>query len=60
MTEAVLLHELVQRAAARAPDGVALTARGEHATYAELADAMGRLATGLVGLGLQRGERVGV
>ena len=60
MTEAVLLHELVHRAAARAPDGVALTARGQSATYSELADAIERVAAGLVGLGLQRGERVAV
>ena len=60
MTEAVLLHELVLRAAARAPDGVALTVRGQHATYAELADSIERVAAGLAGLGLQRGERVAV
>jgi acyl-CoA ligase (AMP-forming) (exosortase A-associated) len=60
MTEAVLLHELVHRAAARAPADVALTARGLHTGYAELADAIGRFATGLFRLGLQRGERVAV
>jgi acyl-CoA ligase (AMP-forming) (exosortase A-associated) len=60
MTEAALLHELVHRAASRVPEGVALTVRGQHSTYAELADAIECVATGLVGLGLQRGERAAV
>ena len=60
MTQAVLLHELVHRATARAPEGVALTVRGQHTTYAELADAIERVAGGLVGLELQRGERVAI
>jgi acyl-CoA ligase (AMP-forming) (exosortase A-associated) len=59
-SEASLLHELVDRAAARAPDATALTSGAAQRRYAELAHDIAACAAGLVGLGLQRGERVGI
>ena len=60
MKEAHLLHELVLLAAQRSPDALALTHGDTHLGYAELANQVTRLASGLVGCGLQRGERVAV
>ena len=60
MLQAILLPELVTQAALRRPDAVALTHGSAHWTYAALAEAMTGLAGGLVALGLQRAERVGI
>ncbi len=49
----------VERRARTAPDDVALTHGNTSRTYAELADRVCRLAHGLRGLGVERGDRVG-
>jgi acyl-CoA ligase (AMP-forming) (exosortase A-associated) len=53
-----LLHELPLDSALRAPDAQALTALGQSICYGELADRIERVASGLVALGVARGERV--
>ena len=56
----VLLHELPARAAALWPDRNAVTVEGQHLTYTEVQSLVGRCATGLLGLKLERGARVAV
>ena len=53
-----LLHELPLISAARSPDAPALTHLDATLLYGELADLIDRVATGLVRMGVQRGERV--
>jgi|SRR5882672_5320161 len=53
-----LLHQLPQQAAARDAEAPALTLRGETLRYRELASLIDRVATGLLRLGIARGERV--
>ena len=60
LPEAVLLHELISRAASLTPDADALTSAAETWTYRRLAAEVTGFAQGLRGLGLQRGERVGI
>ena len=60
MTEATLLHELITVAAARDGAAVALTYGAQAMAYGELAAAVQACAAGLTGLGLARGERVGI
>ncbi|MBK1682285.1 acyl-CoA ligase (AMP-forming), exosortase A system-associated [Rhodoferax fermentans] len=60
MLQATLLPELVIHTAQRRPDAVALSYGAEHWTYAKVADQMAALANGLLHLGLQRSERVGI
>jgi acyl-CoA ligase (AMP-forming) (exosortase A-associated) len=60
VAEAHLLHELIARAAERAPADAALTSGAQHLNYAALADRVQACAAGLLGLGLARGERVGI
>jgi acyl-CoA ligase (AMP-forming) (exosortase A-associated) len=60
MPDASLLHELIDEAARRAPDAQALTWDGAHLSYGQLEAAVRSAAGGLVGLGLRRGERVGI
>lgn len=60
MHDATLLHELIALAAHRDPKAVALT-YGKHSLgYGELQAAVARFSSGLIGLGLQRGERVAI
>jgi acyl-CoA ligase (AMP-forming) (exosortase A-associated) len=54
------LHELVLDAAGRSPDAIALRDRDRSLDYATLAAQILQVASGLVGLGLGRSERVGV
>ena len=53
-----LLHELPLVSAGRSPDAPALTHLDATLRYGELADLIDRVATGLVRMGVQRGERV--
>jgi acyl-CoA synthetase (AMP-forming)/AMP-acid ligase II len=60
MPESTLLHELVRVAAERSPSAPALT-HGTHTwSYEALEAAVSGCASGLLGLGLARGERVGI
>ncbi|MBH9576499.1 acyl-CoA ligase (AMP-forming), exosortase A system-associated [Inhella proteolytica] len=59
-TEAHLLHELIERSAARSPDAPALSYRAAELSYAELWSQVRGFAHALLELGLQRGERVGI
>lgn len=58
--ESHLLHELVRVSAERDPERLALTALGRSLGYGELERAVSGCAAGLVGLGLERGGRVGI
>jgi len=58
--EACLLHELVFRSAEQAPERPSLTHEDTTFSYAQLADRIRGFANGLMALGLQRGERVGI
>ena len=56
----MLLHELITLAANRADGAAALTFGDETLKYGALAQRVERFASGLIGLGLARAERVGV
>jgi acyl-CoA ligase (AMP-forming) (exosortase A-associated) len=60
MSESTLLPELIARAASRTPDARALTSGTDSMTYAALQAATSGFASGLLHLGLGRGERVGI
>ena len=60
MTDYHLLHELIDISASSTPDAKALTYGKSTLSYGELQDLVTRFASGLVGLGLQRGERVAI
>ena len=60
MTESTLLPELISRAACRVPGGVALGYGKAALTYGELDASVRQFASGLLGLGLLRGERVAI
>jgi acyl-CoA ligase (AMP-forming) (exosortase A-associated) len=60
MPEAHLLHELIGVAAQRTPDAVAVVDGARRVSYAELDAAVAAFASGLLALGVQRGERVGI
>ncbi|HTT13481.1 MAG TPA: acyl-CoA ligase (AMP-forming), exosortase A system-associated [Burkholderiaceae bacterium] len=55
-----LLHELILDTAEREPDRPALTHDTATLTYSQLAEEVRRFADGVIGLGLQRGERVAI
>ena len=60
MTESTLLHELISLSAQRTPQALALTHGAASLTYAALSTQVARFASGLMGLGFARGERVGI
>ena len=60
MNHTSLLHHLIAASAQRMPDAPALTFSGATQSYAELDAALGRIANGLLALGLERGERVAI
>ncbi len=60
MRDAHLLHDFIASAANRTPDAVALTLGDKHQTYADTQRAVAAFASGLMALGVQRGERVAV
>jgi acyl-CoA ligase (AMP-forming) (exosortase A-associated) len=55
-----LLHDLIEHSAQRAPDAPALRFAETTVSYAALADLMSGLADGLLGLGIDAGERVAI
>lgn len=55
-----LLHDLVDHAAARTPEALALTRRRESYSYAEVSGATGSFAGALVEVGAVRGDRVAI
>ena len=60
MPEAHLLHELIEVSAHRAPAAVAVSHGALHSSYANLNAAVEGCASGLMALGVQRGERVAI
>ncbi|UCV01951.1 acyl-CoA ligase (AMP-forming), exosortase A system-associated [Dechloromonas denitrificans] len=60
MSDTTLLHELIARSAARSPGTTALIAGKSSLSYGELHDLVGRFSSGLIHLGIQRGERVAI
>ena len=60
MPESQLLHELIALAADRSPEALALTSGAQTVSYAALQTQVQGASSGLLGLGLQRGERVGI
>ena len=54
------LHQIIADSARRRPDGPAVTYKEETLTYGELWNAVASFGAGLQGIGLRRGERVGV
>ncbi|MBS0354281.1 MAG: acyl-CoA ligase (AMP-forming), exosortase A system-associated [Proteobacteria bacterium] len=60
MLNTTLLHELISASAERAPTSPALTAGTTTLSYADLDTQVGGFSSGLAGLGLERGERIGI
>ena len=60
MNTATLLHELAFSAADRNPARVALQSGAHALTYGELAGRVSAFAGGMLGLGISRGDRIGV
>ena len=60
MIESTLLHDLVAVAARRNATAPALSAAAQTRSYEQLHTDVQRFAAGLLGLGLARGERVGI
>src|SRR5678815_1494030 len=60
MTEAALLHQLVTAAALRDGDRTALTFGAAGVRYATLSADIEAFASGLLGFGLSRADRVGI
>lgn len=58
--ESTLLHELIAVSAERSPQARALTYGSEHLTYEELHRDVEGFASGLMALGLARGDRVAI
>lgn len=60
MRDSTLLPELIALTAERLPEAPALTYGKKNLQYRELHDATSGFSSGLIGLGLQRGERVAI
>lgn len=55
-----LLHQLLSESAAKYPGKEAIAFQGDTITYADLESESNKLAYGLSGIGIERGERVGI
>ena len=60
MTESTLLPQLIAVTAQRMPQAIALTSGSAHVNYGDLGANVSQFASGLLGLGLKRGERVAI
>ena len=60
MTESTLLPELIALTAERTPQAIALTNGSSSLSYGELNVGIGQCVSGLLRLGLERGERVAI
>ena len=60
MSNTTLLHELIVRSANASPGTIALSHGGGSISYGELLDQLTRFSSGLMHLGIQRGERVAI
>lgn len=60
MTESTLLTELLTLTAERTPQALALTSDASSLAYGDLGAGVSQFASGLLGLGLGRGERVAI
>jgi acyl-CoA synthetase (AMP-forming)/AMP-acid ligase II len=60
MTDSCLLPDLVSHAAICQPDAIALTYGKQSMSYGVLQQSISSFVSGIVGLGLQRGERIAI
>lgn len=60
MTESTRLPELIALTADRTPQAIALTSGASHLSYGDLSACVSQFASGLMGLGLARTERVAI
>src|ERR1035437_4386691 len=60
MTETFLLADLIAQSGARAPHAIALTYGKQSMSYADLQQSIEGFVGGMLGLGLQRGERIAI
>lgn len=60
MTDTFLLPDLIALSAKRAPNAIALTYGKESINYADLQRSIEGFVSGMLGLGLQRGERIAI
>ena len=60
MTDSYLLHDLIALSSRRKPDGTALSYAKQSMNYLELQQSIEGFVGGMLGLGLQRGERIAI